>query len=200
MNNCLCKPAKCLLTALIALTGAKSHSSVIKKVHRAVQLKDLFLHWSRVKPNEGEYIFKVGLWVADLRERGSRTGLQTSHLHLEWKDIVKEHKAINTGKKDQQMPSSFFLPLKYLPQHARGLRPLCLMGLGFLMLPVVSYSVSMWLIPAEQQRSSKSLPAEQLEKKHRSMLAHERKSVALVIPQLLVQGTFRERAKKNHTV
>lgn len=37
----------------------QSHSS-ITNVYRAVQLKDLFLHWSRVKPNEG-HRFNVGL-------------------------------------------------------------------------------------------------------------------------------------------
>lgn len=33
----------------------------------------------------------------------------TSHTHLEWKEIVtEEHKAIDTGRKDQQMPNSLF--------------------------------------------------------------------------------------------
>lgn len=49
------------------------------------------------------------------------------------------------------------------------------MDLGILMLPVVSSSVSIQLIPAEQQRSSTTVPAEQLGKKHRGMLEHKKR-------------------------
>lgn len=55
----------------------------------------------------------------------------------------EEHKAIDTGRKDQQMPSSFFSLSSISHNVPEGLRPLCLMDLGLLMLPVVSSSVSM---------------------------------------------------------
>lgn len=54
-NNCVCKPAECLLAALLTLAGEESHSPGITKVHRVAQ--DLFLNFSRVKPKE----FKTGL-------------------------------------------------------------------------------------------------------------------------------------------
>lgn len=53
-NNCVCKPAECLLAALLAL-AEESHSPGITKVHGAAQ--DLFLNFSGVKPKE----FKAGL-------------------------------------------------------------------------------------------------------------------------------------------
>lgn len=110
----------------------------------------------------------------------------------------EEHKAIDTGRKDQQMPSSFFSLSSIGHNVPEGLRPLCLMDLGLLMLPVVSSSVSMRLVPAEQQRSSTSVPAEQLGEKHRSMLEHKGKTVPLVIPQLPEHRVFREREKTHN--
>lgn len=64
---------------------------------------------------------------------------------MEREIIREEHKVIDNRRKEQWMQDAQFFthpPLKYLPQYARGLRPLCLMGLGFLLLPAVSYSVS----------------------------------------------------------
>lgn len=54
-NNCVCKPAECLLAAFLALAEEDSHSPGIRMVHRAAQ--DLFLNFSGVKPKE----FKAGL-------------------------------------------------------------------------------------------------------------------------------------------
>lgn len=54
-NNSVCKPAGCLLAALLALAGEESHSPGFTKVHRAAQ--DLFLNFSRVKSKE----LKTGL-------------------------------------------------------------------------------------------------------------------------------------------
>lgn len=58
----------------------------------------------------------------------------------------KKNKTIDTGRKEQWIQDAqfSFLPLKYLPHHhhVRGLRPLCLMDVGFLVLLVVSYSAS----------------------------------------------------------
>lgn len=107
----------------------------------------------------------------------------------------EEHKAIDTGRKDQQMPSSFFSLSSIGHNVPEGLRPLCLMDLGLLMLPVVSSSVSMRLVPAEQQRSSTSVPAEQLGEKHRSMLEHKGKTASCHTPAPRTEGIQGKRKK-----
>ena len=98
MNKCLCKPAKCLLTALVALAGTESHCSIIKGAQGCSAERPFpalirsQTKWRRVQIEGGSASsWSKGMWEPD-------RFADTSHLHLEWKERKSTRQPVLEGR------------------------------------------------------------------------------------------------------